>query len=299
MAEPLLTLRYDGGDADGHVIDMRLLGQSLQGADRITSDGLIVFAHGRPPKRGERAPLVVKVREPIEGSYNLPGMLQDAAWMLPLGMPIATDLLATFISHWWQVIKARFTGKRGIEEVALEAIMAMTRDHLAARDASEARAQERLLASEAQAHDRQMTMLNALQSTVAMQQRAIEQFVAPIGKSVTSALMLPDTAPPVAINLDEADQIRDAGELQWEGLAEIVLRTDGFRFHTSGLSIENPERTGFLMAKVHDPRFEHQENVYTEAAQRRSEIVVLARRGYKNGELVRIEIVDFVREIPA
>jgi hypothetical protein len=101
----------------------------------------------------------------------------------------------------------------------------------------------------------------------------------------------------VLVDTGDADQIRDLAELTWEPLAEIVLRTDGFRFHTSGLSIENPERNGFLMAKVIDPRFDKPENAYTEAAQRNSQIVVLARRGYKNGELVRIDIVDFVREI--
>jgi hypothetical protein len=53
------------------------------------------------------------------------------------------------------------------------------------------------------------------------------------------------------------------------------------------------------MARVYDPRFQEAENPYTEAASRHAEIVVLARRGYKNGELVRIDIVDFVREIAA
>ena len=68
-------------------------------------------------------------------------------------------------------------------------------------------------------------------------------------------------------------------------------------FHTNGLSVENPDRDGFLMAEVNDPAFEKEENAYTLAAQKRARIEVLARRGYKNGKLSKIMILDFVREI--
>ena len=267
---------------------MRLLGLSLQGAGRITSDGLILLMHKRAPKRGERAPLVVKVRKPEAGSFDVPGFLADTAWLLPLGMALAPELTAEFISRWWTAVKARFSAKRSIEEVAIEALAQFNRDHLGARDASEARA-----------HELSLAYLQTIRETLSLQQRPLEQFAAPIGPSVTEAKLTPGLSPPVTINSDDAAAIRDMAELVWEPLAEIVLRTDGFKFHTSGLSIEHPDKDGFLMAKVTDPRFEKPENVYTEAAQRRSEILVLARRGYKNGELVRIDIVDYIRELPA
>jgi hypothetical protein len=286
MAEPVFSLTYEGGDADAGLMDMRLLGQSIQGADRITSDGLILLIHKCSPKRGERAPLLVKVREPVHGSYHLPALLQDAAWLLPLGYALAQEVTSEFISQWWQAVKSRFLGNRDATEAAIQAMVDLNRDHLAARDASEARA-----------HEMQMAYLQTIREVLSLQQRPLEQFVAPIGRTATSARVRPGAAPAVLVDARDADQIRDLAELTWEPLGEIVLRTDGFRFHTSGLSIENPERDGFLMAKVIDPRFDKPENAYTEAAQRKSEIIVLARRGYKNGELVRIDIVDFVREI--
>jgi hypothetical protein len=57
MVDPDIRIRYDGGDANNGSIDMRQLGRSLQGADKIISDGLIVLIQGRSPKRGERAPV--------------------------------------------------------------------------------------------------------------------------------------------------------------------------------------------------------------------------------------------------
>ena len=288
MVEPVIRLTYDGGDASSHMIDMRLLGLSLQGADRITSDGLILLIHQRAPKRRERAPLLVKVREPLAGSYDIPSILQDAAWLLPYGFPIAQDLMSGYLAQWWFAVKARFSGSHDDAAAALQAMLDLNRDHLAARDAEGARS-----------HEREIAMLGMIKETLAQQQRPLEQFVAPIGRSVDTARLTAGEAEPVGINASEADVIRDMGDLTWEPLAEIVLRTDGFKFHTSGLSIENPEKDGYLMARVQDPSFEKVDNPYTEAAKRRSEIVVLARRGYKGGELVKMEIVDFVREISA
>lgn len=286
--DPVIRLTYDGGDAANHTMDMRLLGMSLQGADRIISDGLILLLHRRSPKRGERAPLIVKAREPVAGSYDIVSQLQAAAWVLPFAYPIAQDLAGEFIKEWWNAVKAKFSGKHSLEEAAIQSMLDLNRDHLAARDASEARQQEMHLA-----------YLEILRETLALQQRPLEQFTAPIGRSVNLARVTSGNAKPVSIDSDEADQIRELGELAWEPLREEVLRTDGFKFHTNGLSIENPTSGGYLMARVQDPRFEQQENVYTEAAQRRSEIVVLARRGYKNGALVRMDIVDFIKEISA
>jgi len=208
--------------------------------------------------------------------------------MLPLGYSIAQDLTAEFVKQWWEAVKARFSGKPSDVDRATDAMLQLNREHLAARDAEAARS-----------HEREMQTLSIIRETLSLQQRPLEQFVAPVGLSVGSATFRPGRALPVIFGTQEANVIRELGDLTWEPLAEIVLRTDGFRFHTGGLSIENPERTGFLMARVHDPRFDEAQNPYTEAANRRSEIVVLARRGYKNGELVKIDIVDFIREIAA
>ncbi|MGI4818217.1 MAG: hypothetical protein ACRYFE_06835 [Janthinobacterium lividum] len=286
MQDPLFQLTYQGGDADAHKIDMRLLGISLQGIDRITSDGLILLCHQRSPRRGERPSVIVKAREPIAGSYDIPGLLEDAVWTLPLGLPIAQHIIAEHLSEWWRAVKAKFSGRPDIAEEALRALANLNHDHLEARNASEERA-----------HEERMAYHAALHETLSMQQKALEQFVAPVGRSATSATLRSGHANPTTVTSDEANTIRDLASLTWTGLQEITLKTDGFRFHTSGLSIENPERDGYLMAKVSDPQFELHDNAYTAAALRRAEIVVLAREGYRSGELAKIDIVDFIREV--
>lgn len=283
---PDFCIKYDGGDASKHSIDMRLLGASLQGADKITSDGLILLIQGRVPKRRECAPVAVKVREPVEGSYELWAFWEAVKGMLPLGVPGATDVVSGFISEWWSAVIAKFSGKPDVAEKALDALVSMNESHLRARDLSEARA-----------HEERMAFLDVLRSTLAMQGSAVEQFASPVGPSVESVTITPVGAASALLTSEDADAIRDNLKLEWRPIDEIRLKTDGFRFHTGGLSVENPEREGYLMARVHDPKFDEDENAYTEAAQRRSEIVVLGRKGYKGESLSAIEILEFLREI--
>ena len=58
MADADFRIVYEGGDADGHAMDMRALALSMLGAERIISDGLIILTERRLPRRGERAPVI-------------------------------------------------------------------------------------------------------------------------------------------------------------------------------------------------------------------------------------------------
>lgn len=287
MEEADFRIVYQGGEADQHQMDMRMLALSMLGAERIISDGLIVLVYGRLPKRGERAPVIAKAKEPVAGSLELISFFNAIFGTLPLGLPLAKELASHFLEEWWKAVIAQFSGKSDVAEAAIKAMAEMNRDHLAARDASDQRR-----------HEEFMAMIDVCRAAVAGQQRAAEQFATPIGPAVHTATVFPSLDRPVTVDTSDADAIRDAAKLEWTSLRELTLRTDGFRFHTNGLSIENPDRNGFLMARVRDPSFDELSNPYTEAAQRRAEIIVLGRQGYKGSTLAGIEIVDFIRENP-
>lgn len=163
MDEPDIRIKYDGGDADSHAVDMRLLGASLQGADKIISDGLVLLIHGRVPKRRERAPVIAKVREPIEGSYELWALWEAAKGLLPLGIPKATELAGHFMGQWWDAVIAQFTGKEDALIKAIETLADLQQANLNSRDASEARM-----------HEERMAYISVIRDTISMQGRAIE-----------------------------------------------------------------------------------------------------------------------------
>jgi hypothetical protein len=286
MDEPQISLKFDGGDADKNSVDMKYYALALQGVEEIVSDGLILLAQQRLPMPRERAPLLVKVREAKAGSHITPTDIGEAFQMLQLGIPIITDIGASFLYEWTKAIIAYFSGKPTDMDSALSKMVEMNRDHLGARDRSDERA-----------HEERMLTLDILREAVMMQGGAAERFAAPVGRSVGTAALITRPGQSVEVDKETAETIREHNKLVWEKIAPLRLRTDGFKFHTSGLSIENPEGAGYLMATVKDPSFAEEENPYTEAAQRRAVISVLARKGRRNGVLARIEVLEFQEEI--
>lgn len=281
-----IKIYYDGGDADQHSIDARLFGRSLQGIDKLVSDPIIIFTQERLPKKRERAPLYLKVKEPHAGSFATLGYFQEAAFLLPLGIPLLSQVGTDLVSYYVTAALDFFRGRNREMELAIEKMAEMHQHAVAAND----RADERR-------HVEAMGMQDIIRQSIMSNSGAATNYVAPIGPSVTSAAFSSGEAKPVIIDAAAADEIRDYNKLDWTKISNLALKTDGFKFHTNGLSVENPEREGFLMAEVNDPAFEEESNAYTEAAQKRAKIEVMARKGYRDETLVKIQIVQFVREI--
>lgn len=287
MSEPLFTIRYEGDDADRHSIDMRLLGESLIGIDRIVSDVLVAVVTSREPRRGERAPLILKAREPVASSFELTAVLQELGPLLMLGVPLLTQCGQDIVVDWMKSVLAYFGGKKEQADQPLDAIVKMTEAHLVARDREDERS-----------HERQMAMLNTLKATRERLGPSAADVVAPIGRSVRRLLFGSRDREPFEVDETAADRVRETDEVEFGNIETMLLKTDGFTFHTGKLSVERPDRPGsFMLADVKDPVFEQNGNPYTQAAQRKALIQVRAKAGYKNGRLERIAIFDFGGEI--
>jgi hypothetical protein len=286
MEGPIIRIRFDGGDADKNTIDMRQLGEALVGIDRIMSDGLIAIFGARIPKKGERAPLTLKAKEPQAGSYELVSYFQEAAAMLPLGMPILAQCGPDLLWDWFKAVIYRFSGRRDLAEVALETIERDNRDHLAARDKADQRT-----------HEERIAYIEVLRQTLLRLGPAAAQSASPVGRSVRRLGVSSDKHPPFVVDEPTADALRQYGGSEFGDLQEMILRTDGFNFHTRRLVVHHPERSGYINAAVLDPSFGEESNPYTLAATRKALIRVIAKPGYREGNLEEIYILDFRGEI--
>jgi hypothetical protein len=292
MAEPEIKIEFDGGDADRNLVEMKYYALALQGAEEILSDGIILLDQQRPARARERAPILVKVRETEAGSHITPADLGEAYQMLSLGLPIIADIGADFLYNWVKAVLAHFSGRESDLEIALTRMVELNNAHLAARDRSEERMQEqrRMVHSERML-DRQI-LLEAIKGLGA----SAERFASPIGegRSVRVGRIATSEATKVEVDEATAEAIREANKVTWEPIAPLDLETDGFKFHTNGLSVRNPEGEGWMMAVVRDPIFlQEGENSYTEAAQKQARIRVLAKIGRRGGALARLEIYEF------
>lgn len=287
MSEAQLIIKFDGGDAVHHTVEMRALGHSLIGFERIVSDGLIFMGYDRLPKRGERHALAVKAREPQIGSATIPFDISQSIALLPLGWWLLQTGAAEVVSYWMTFVFSHLSGRKDEAERAYEALERSRARELSARERSE----KRWLEHEAGWRDQLFALANRLASPAV-------QAVAPVGPSVDTVRVEGSTVQPFLIDLPTADAIRAKGELEISPLIELDLHIDGFVHHTKKLNVENPERPGsFISADVRDPGFDTVPNIYTETANVKGTVRVAAKLGHRAGVLEKIYILDHRRDI--
>ena len=122
MASEGFIIKFDGGDADYHSVDMRLLGESLQGIERIASDLLVAVLNKRVPKKGERTPFVVKAYEPEAGTLTIPVAIQESATLLQLGWQVFGPGASEILAGWFKAVLLYHSGKTSEAEQAMELV---------------------------------------------------------------------------------------------------------------------------------------------------------------------------------
>lgn len=282
MADADIVIKYEGGDADRHLVEMRALGHSLLGFERIISDGLIFLGEDRLPRRGERHALVVRAKEPVIGSSEIPINLTQAAELLPFAWWLMQTGAAEAVSYFASYIFTKLSGRNSEAQAALDAMVKMR--GIEAKE--QAINQHQWLEHEAGWRDQLLTLTHRLAMPAI-------RAVTPVGPSVDHFKLNGSKAPALLVDLPTADAIRAKGELEVTDLRPMELRVDGFVHHSKKLNVENPELPGlYISADVRDPIFERVPNVYTAAAATKSAIRVQAKLGYRAGVLERIYIMD-------
>ncbi len=289
MTDSNFKVVYLGGDAGAHAIDMRQLGTSLIGVDKLVSDVVVTLSARRLPKRGERAGLIMKAREPIAGSVEVPAILQDAAGLLPLGWQVLQTAGPDIIWNWLKAVISYHGGDKKDAEQFLDAVLELSRQAYDARDRAD-QFRERDAERHMQENREWRAMLERL---LDRSQSAAAQAVNPVGASVTRMRIVAGSRN-VDIDTPTADKIKAGDRLDILPMREMVLRVDGYTFHNRKLSIEHPERSGFLDADVQDPIFDQDNNPYTRAASRKARIRVQAKPGYRGDKLLKLYVMDFL-----
>lgn len=276
--DALLKIKFDGLAADKHVIGMRGLGQSLIGLERIINVGLVGLAEGRPPKRGEKFPLMVVTKSPKSGSVELiTGLTEVAsiAWTLPLITETFSMTGNAIISHWVSAVMLKLGGR--VKEADPHfSRLADLMDSQGNRDLEARRMDQAFL----------LGVIDRLQPSA-------KEFVAPLGRSC-STLKIGQGGDLPLLTVDEptAEIIRAGKEMELSDMQEMTLRIDGFTHHNRKLKVGHPFHDGrYINADIRDPLFDESPNAYTDAAASKAEIKVLAKLATSDEEIQRIYIM--------
>lgn len=284
MAAPQIVIKFDGGDALEHAVDMKLLGRSLIGFERIISDGIILISENRLPKKFERAPLRVLAREPKYGSQVIWAFLHDSSGLLPLGWQLITVTNAKIIWEWVSFVLKYYGGRRSDAQIHLDAMIEMRKIDESGRAASEER-------WHAQMGDWRDQMFALVEKLAVPSGNA----VAPVGPSVRTVGFASERSDMTEVDVPMADAIRAKGTLEISDLQEITLRVDGYTHHNKALKVERPDNPGrYMSADIRDPLFETVPNPYTQAAEAQSAITVMAKIATREQHIERIYVMSFV-----
>lgn len=280
---------YRGRDASRNAIEMRHLGASLIGLDRIMADGILILTEQRLPIRRERPPIALEIQAPRAGSVEILGGLAPMIGQLPLLWDfVASGRAKSAMEFAAYVLKVR-GGRPAEAEVHKENMLEILRITEAARD----RADQRW-------HDTMRETVGHLARSVAERSGyASKQAVAPIGRSVDQLQIGDATGDGNLIDAAMADVIREGGGATVGDQERIVVQVDGYQHHNRTLKIARLDGEGFMTANVTDPAFDNSPNLYTEAATVRARLVIDAKKTYRDGRIERLHISNAVEILAA
>lgn len=270
MANTNLIIRYEGARASGHQVDMRQLGRSLLGLERIVSIGLYSIETGKVPPRVRRVPILIRASEPRQSSFEICSALAVIPALLPMIHEAMAAGGAELVWRFVNAILARFSNRKN--EAALHTN----------------RMFDLLSEVEGNRHEEIMGMQRLMERLIL----PARELVSPIGESCDH-MSFRNGNNISSIDLEAAHKIRSREKLEVRELQRIPVRIDGFTHHNHQLKISFPEEPGrFLSAIVQDPRFNEIPNIYTVAAANQEALMVLARPVYKDGRIHQLLIVD-------
>ena len=278
------VVRYEGGDAEQHVLDMRQLGESLIGIERLINTGLYVLEHGERPGHGRVLKSAVRVSTPQPGSLEfIPDLV---AGVYPfLSESIVQRHIGAILR---QLVKIPLLAMGGLEHEA----QGRTDDLLEKVLAASESAAERTERADERRHREQMKVYDLLSHPWAY--HAARNAVSPVGKGC-DCMQISDDETSDTITPIMAEAIRTRGYVKIGELKELSVLVDGFIHRTRQLRVVHPDMPDRLVtAYVRDPAFNVTPNIYTEAASSRKHLRVHARDIRKGDRLIALEIMKQV-----
>lgn len=285
-------LRYDGGDAVGHTMDMRLLGRSLIGVDQAIHRGLWAATHPDIPRGKKHLDIRVQVAAPQAACVEVAGALSGVMGVLPFAYDVATGLGTDYIKHLLSAVILYHGGRKADAQVHMDKMLDIISDAQSRQYAdreSERATMERVHAKTAD------SLIEVIQT---MRQQAREM-VAPVGPS-TETLKIGNRSLDDATVIDVAiaEAVRTGGSLEVGDMAIFEVRLDGITRHNRNARVELPSEPGsYLSAEIRDPGFDEFPNAYTDAFGKEAIIRVHARPTYREGSLIKLHILNFIEEV--
>ncbi|QDM23125.1 hypothetical protein FIU28_19735 [Tardiphaga sp. vice154] len=279
-----VVIRYDGMDADGHVIDLGLLGQSIQGASKLLGSAGSIVMTGQFAKKTKSMSVRVLAGQPEAHCWEIPAII--------------TTVLVPAVAPMFPIIKEAATAAAtkavtAIVNYAISTVAGRTKEADMSRDIA-------IKFLEEMGHTSR-TAIEAMERLATSQRPAIRMFVAPVGQSCSSARIgdpafgsvTIDASMREAIDAPEEVEITDAQDF------EILISEFDFRNRSCKLSMRD-HIDDRITGEITDPIAQVAKNPYSTALDNQRWLCVRGKAQLKAGELEKLYISDLApRSLPA
>lgn len=290
---PPFLVKYEGRDADRHVMEGTSLGASLAGSARLYNAVAHYTVYGFVPRGRYRKTLTVFTEAPRPGSWeHLYFIAPFAAGQYALAPALYNEAVGFLFGKVLDGVKRIWTTRRSesvqIAETVANAMLEQARIH--------ADVQTALIGGLVRANDNATAVTNKLIETLPQLASATRNFgieqVEPIGKSCTHLRQLVDTAVESRITEPEAEAIRAGGDSEVDPLATFrVERISALNVDTGVCNLD-VQGIGPVKGRITDPVLEAPNNVYTRSMNEQTPCVVQAKAVRKDGQVQRLFISD-------
>jgi hypothetical protein len=272
-----IVIRYDGLDADGHMIDLGLLGRSIQGASRLLGSAGSLVVTGQFTKQSKAFSVRILAGQPQAHCWELPAIIATI-------LPVATPMLPTLKD---MATKAATKAVTGIVNYAISRAGGRSKEAEMARDIA-------IKSLEEMGHTSRIA-IEAMERVVTAQRPAVKLFVAPVGDSCNFArigdpeygAISVDVATRAVIDAPQVAEILETREY------EILISEFDLKNHSCKFSLRNQDDPNHRYnGEITDPVAHLPKNPYSTALDNQQWIWVRAKALIKNGELEKLFISD-------
>lgn len=268
---------FDGREAAKHAIDAREMGRSLIGLDRAVNVSLSLVVSGRLPKQRERYGFYLAAKSPTPGSVDLPTVIQNVPWVLPLVHEALTSMGTEYIKNFISWLLLWHGGRKPEADQHMDKMLDLV--------------SEMNRHDEVQTRSWQETVLGLVDRLAPTARDIVE----PVGRSASSLSIgaVEQKRPTTVVDEATAETIRSKEDIELQESAEFTLRIDGIIRHSRSIKAEFIDRPGeYISADVRDPEFDSVPNPYTAALNNGEPLTVRARPALRGGQMFKLYVME-------
>lgn len=283
-----LSLRYQGNDADLHLVDTSQLSRSMAGFSRLYSRVAHYCIYGEALKSRQHSRIRCYSAPAKEGSHEAVIVLAALANEYQLFASVYQDaidwLVGTILGHIKDVLTGRGNMDKLVETISAQAHSSAELNTVLAHG---------LIKANGDLAGLQEKLIESLPILISAATPSYREALHPVGKSCAALTQFPGTETEIHVTEADALAIRSDSDLVVGDAAEFSIhRIESLSLNTGLCRLFLEAEAAPVTGKIVDPALKQPDNAYSRALNAHSSFKVRAKPVYRDDALYRLYISE-------